>query len=431
MNATVTYKCPNCDAGLIFNAEEQNFSCEFCLSHFTEEELAATSAAERVEKMERENAEFAGEMREYHCPSCGAEVIAEKNTVADLCYYCHNPVVLSDQVAGVMKPNRVIPFKLAKDEAVEHFLRFSKKKKFVPKNFFSRDQLSYLSGVYYPFWVTDADTDSYMRATGKTVRTWTSGDYRYTETKTYAIERGGPIHFEDISTAAITNEDKSMLEGVLPYPAEEYQDFSMPYLQGFVAKKRDIDREQLYGEVKGRMNNYAETLLRRTASHYSSVHVNSLNVSVNTSHWEYNLLPVWVMTYIKKHKTDNTKDKTFMYAVNGATGKVFGSLPVSIPKLLALALGLLVGVGALLTLIAYNFFFGAESLMASVVFGGIFGAVTAAITAISIFRSYNKGLHAPIYPLEKYANLTLTHCSDVFLHSTVTKVRINNSSKKR
>ena len=77
MNATVTYKCPNCDAGLIFNAEEQKFSCEFCLSHFTEEELAATSTAERVEEMEKANAEFAGEMREYHCPSCGAEVIAE------------------------------------------------------------------------------------------------------------------------------------------------------------------------------------------------------------------------------------------------------------------------------------------------------------------------------------------------------------------
>ena len=120
-----------------------------------------------------------------------------------------------------------------------------------------------------------------------------------------------------------------------------------------------------------------------------------------------------------------------MYAVNGATGKVFGSLPVSVPKLLALALGLFLGVGALLTLIAYTFLFGAESLMASVAFGGIFGVVTAAITAISIFRSYNKGLHAPIYPLEKYANLKLTHATDVFLHSTVTKVRINNSSKKR
>ena len=431
MNATVTYKCPNCDAGLIFNAEEQKFSCEFCLSHFTEEELAATSTAERVEEMEKANAEFAGEMREYHCPSCGAEVIAEKNTVADLCVYCHNPVVLSDQVTGVLKPNRVIPFKLTRDNAVDEFLRFSKKKAFVPKNFFSRDQLSYLSGVYYPFWVTDADTDGLMRATGKKVRTWTSGDYRYTETKTYAVERGGPIHFEDISTSAITNEDKDMLEGVLPYPAEEYQDFSMPYLQGFVAKKRDIDKEQLYGEVKGKMNSYAETLFRRTASQYTSVYVNSMDVKVNSSHWEYNLLPVWVMTYIKKHKTDNTKDKAFMYAVNGATGKVYGKLPVSVPKLLALTLGLFLGFGLIFTLFSANYIFESDMLPAAIFSSALFSGIISAIVAVCIVKSYKRGIHSPTYPLEKYANLRLTHCLDIFLNKTVTKVRINNSSNKK
>ena len=30
---TVSYKCPNCDAGLLFSAEKQKFVCEFCLSH--------------------------------------------------------------------------------------------------------------------------------------------------------------------------------------------------------------------------------------------------------------------------------------------------------------------------------------------------------------------------------------------------------------
>lgn len=427
MNATVTYKCPNCDAGLIFNAEEQGFSCEFCLSHFTKEEIEDTASAERAEKIERENAEFAGEMREYHCPSCGAEVIAEKNTVADLCYYCHNPIVLSDKVTGALRPTRVIPFKFTKEEAVDEFLRFSKKKKFIPKNFFSREQLTYLSGVYYPFWVTDADTSSFMRAIGKRVRTWTSGDYRYTETSRYAVERGGGIHFEDISTSAISTEDKDMLEGVLPYPAEEYTEFSMPYLQGFVAKKRDIEREQLYGEVKGRMSSYATELLRSTARGYDSLSVSSLDLNVLGSHWEYNLLPVWIMTYIKKHKKDRTKDKTFMYAMNGATGKIFGRLPISIPKMIALATGIFLGVFALAFLFGV---FGMDSLSVGIVSGLAFGGVAAAVPTVLISRSYKKGLHAPIYPLDKYANLDLTHRSDVFIGKTVTRVRISNSKKR-
>ena len=427
MNTTVTYKCPNCDAGLVFDADGQTFSCEFCLSKFTMEEIESTASAERAERIERENAEFAGEMREYHCPSCGAEVIAEKNTVADICYYCHNPIVLSDKVIGALRPTRVIPFKFAKEEAVDEFLRFSKKKKFIPKNYFSREQLTYLSGVYYPFWVTDADTNSRMHGIGKKVRSWVSGDYRYTETTTYAVHREGKIHFEDISTSAISTEDKNMLEGVLPYPAEEYQDFSMPYLQGFVAKKRDIDREQLYPEVKGRMNSYAEELLRRTAGGYTSLSVSALDVDVLHSHWEYNLLPVWIMTYIKKHKTDNKKDKTFMYAMNGATGKIYGSLPLSIPKLLALGLGIFFGVFALSLITAI---FGYESPSLVLACGTLIGAVAAAVPTVIISRSYKKGLHAPIYPLDKYASLDLTHRSDIFLNRTVTKVRIKSNNKR-
>ena len=51
------------------------------------------------------------------------------------------------------------------------------------------------------------------------------------------MERAGDIHFEDIVTCALSDADKKMLEGVLPYPSEELTDFSMPYLSGFFAKK--------------------------------------------------------------------------------------------------------------------------------------------------------------------------------------------------
>lgn len=430
MNTTVTYKCPNCDAGLIFNAEEQKFSCEFCLSHFTMDEIDDTAAAARAEKIERENAEFTEGICEYRCPSCGAEVIAEKNTVADTCYYCHNPIVLSDKVVGQLRPNKVIPFKLDRDGAVDEFLRFSKKKKFIPKNFFSRDQLKFLSGVYYPYWVTDADTDSSMRGVGKNIRTWTSGDYKYTETTSYSFERAGRIHFEDLSTSAITTEDKEMLEGVLPYPCELYEDFSMPYLQGFVAKKRDIEREQLYPEVKGRMNSYASDILRSTVR-YDRVSVSSVDVNVLQSHWEYSLLPVWIMTYIKKHKTDSSKDKTYAYAMNGATGKIFGRLPVSILKILALGLGLFLGVGALVTLLGLYAFFGVTDLVPSIFLGVCFGAFVGAVSTVPIVRSYKRGLTAPIYPLDKYTSLDLWHKSDVFIGRTVTKVRIRSSNNKK
>ncbi len=36
----------------------------------------------------------------YICPSCGAEVVTDATTAATFCYYCHNPVVLSEKLTG-------------------------------------------------------------------------------------------------------------------------------------------------------------------------------------------------------------------------------------------------------------------------------------------------------------------------------------------
>jgi DNA-directed RNA polymerase subunit RPC12/RpoP len=337
---------------LAFDAEKQKFACEFCLSEFTEDEAKAANPEEDTAARERAEQEYNDAMNEYECPSCGAHVVSDENTAASFCYYCHNPVVLVGRLSGQMRPHKIIPFKYDKAEAEKRFLKFAKSKWFIPRDFFADSQVEKITGVYYPFWVTDADTDSEMRGIGKNVRTWRSGDYRYTETTTYAVQRRGEIHFEDITTSAISTEDKAMLEGILPYPTEDYQDFSMPYLQGYVAKKRDIDRTALQGEVKTRMNNYAQTILERTTS-YTSIDVNHLDVSILKSHWEYSLMPVWILTYHKKHKKTAKKDKTYVYAMNGSTGKVYGEMPVSIPKLILAALGAAIGAGILGYLIGY------------------------------------------------------------------------------
>ena len=98
METIITYKCPNCDAGLLFDAETQLFKCEFCLSKFTETELNNTKSAQNAKAKAEETEQFRSEILEYRCSACGAEVIAERNTAADFCYYCHNPIVLSDNI---------------------------------------------------------------------------------------------------------------------------------------------------------------------------------------------------------------------------------------------------------------------------------------------------------------------------------------------
>ena len=346
MDATVTYKCPNCDAGLTFDPEKQKFICEFCISDFTEDELKERGALEHAEEVERQNAEFNENINEYSCPSCGAEIITDLNTVAGTCFYCHNPIVLSDKVSGNLKPSKIVPFAFDKEEAKATFLRFAKKKKFAPRSYAAPENAENITGVYYPFWVTDADTDADYDARGTKIRTWRSGNYRYTETSYYNITRGGQIHFEDITTSAISDEDKAMLEGILPYPTDCYKDFSMPYLQGFIAKKRDIERESLTGEIRDKMTGYARELFDRTVSGYNSVNDKNTLVRICSSHWEYSLMPIWILNY--KHK-----DKNYVYAMNGHTGKVYGRIPISFKKLGILFGAVAAAVTAIATLIGY------------------------------------------------------------------------------
>lgn len=322
---TVTYQCPNCGAGLSFDAEKGRFACEFCLSDFDKSELDAAGSAEQAEKRAEQDREFRAQMHAYSCPSCGAEVMADGETVADFCYYCHNPVVLSDQLSGIFRPDKIIPFKFGKQQAIEKFLKYAKSHRFVPRDYFCAEQVDKITGVYYPFWVTDADSSAEICVEGTQLRTWVVGNIKYTETTRLEFDRAGEIHFEDIVTSALSTEDKQMLEGVLPYPSESLEEFSAPYLTGFFAKKRDIERDSLSEEVRERMQDYADRLLRGTIGGH--VEKTLPRMQIHKSHWEYALMPVWVLTYRDK------EGKIYKYAMNGYTGKVYGELPISKFKL--------------------------------------------------------------------------------------------------
>lgn len=346
MDATVavTYNCPNCGAELYFDADKQKLACEFCESEFTTEEIISLGGNESAEQRDRENAEYCEHMNDYECLNCGAEVSVEENTAAGICIYCDSPVILKGKLSGQMKPDRIIPFLYGKEEAENKFLEFVKKRWFLPKGFAERSRAEKIKGIYYPFWVTDADTDGYISADATKIRTWRSGNKRYTETSKYRVERAGYIHFEDIVTSALSDEDKEMLEGILPYPSESLKPFEMSYLSGFAAKKRNIEREALSAEVKARMDGYATTLLKDTISGYNSVSVSKKTLNVRQSHWEYSLMPIWILNY-------KTEKKMYTYAMNGYTGKVYGCLPICWKKLLVATAGLftvLSGIAALI-----------------------------------------------------------------------------------
>lgn len=363
--AATAYLCKNCAAALSFDSDKQKFVCEFCLSEFDEAELECSDSAEKAREKERAGEEFCSHMNEYYCENCGAQIMADEETAAHFCAFCHSPVILFGKLSGQLRPDRIIPFAFGRDEAVKRLTEYAKKKKFIPRDFFTKEQMDKIQGVYYPFWVTDADTECSAVGTGKKLNVWRTGNTEYTKTSVFDLHRSGNIHFEDIVSSAlreatgekingcvidIAETDKNMLEGILPYPSDSLKEFSMPYLLGFTAKKRNIERSELTAEVRERMSSYAGALFASTAHHYTSVDMGRPTINVKQSSWEYALMPVWILTYKDK------KGKIYTFAMNGHTGKIYGELPISRVKLALLFAGLTAALTPLLTLIGGVFF---------------------------------------------------------------------------
>lgn len=318
--SVVSYKCPNCGAKINFNPQLQKCNCDFCLSSFDVDELESWS---------NESDNINEETSLYSCPSCGAQIITDKTTSATFCCYCHGPVILSKNLSGNFKPSKIIPFKFNKDKAIESFLSWHKRKWFLPNAFASQKQLEKISGLYIPFWLMDCDVLGQLNARGEKITTWTSGDYRYTKTDVYNVFRQANLKFENVPNNASSKADDDVMESIEPFECSEIKDFSLGYLPGFLAEKYDKTKSDVMPSAQRRVNNATKNILRNSISGYSSISERDSKTVYNKSNLEYALFPIWMLTY-------NYNNKTYIFAMNGQTGKVFGSLPISKVKLLVL-----------------------------------------------------------------------------------------------
>ena len=325
------YKCPNCAAELRFNPKKQGFACEYCESFFTPEECKA--ANEQMQAQAQQNAPKLDEFEQgnnlYSCPSCGAEIVSDANTAATECIYCHNPVVLKGRLSGEYRPSKVIPFQITREDAENIFKTWCSKRRFLPKSFVSDKQLTHMAGVYVPFWVADCDINGKMRAVCKKVRSWNSGNYRYTEVKEFDVYRDARMKFEGIPADGASKIEDALMEAIEPFNYGQTVDFEMSYLSGFLSDKYDVNKAQVFPRVRNRAVNGSDQLLRSSMIGYDSVRVTQSDMQVIRTDWQYMLLPVWFMTY-------QYNGQQYSFAINGQTGKQAGTPPLDTGKLLGL-----------------------------------------------------------------------------------------------
>ena len=175
------------------------------------------------------------------CSSCGAELIHDQTTAVAQCPYCGNNTVIPGTMAGTLKPDYVIPFKMNKTQAVDALKHYYKGKKFLPNAFAETNHVEEIQGVYVPFWLYSARTDAEATFSAENVRTWTEGDYEITETDHYAVERAGYMDFSRVPVDGSQKMPDAHMDSIEPYDYSEITPFSVAYLPGYLTDRFDMD----------------------------------------------------------------------------------------------------------------------------------------------------------------------------------------------
>ncbi|MBR0140330.1 MAG: hypothetical protein IJM17_08615 [Firmicutes bacterium] len=324
-------KCPSCGAPMRYDAASGKLVCDWCGTVLEIEDQEIPSESPQQEPEEKVSGfdyeaiknqvidKDAQELPIYHCKSCGAELISAWEQVSLTCPYCRNNIVLTDKVAGGLRPDGIVPFTISSSELPQAVSRFYKNKKLLPKGFFSRAGMGNVTGLYVPFWVFEGRLEGNVNFAASRSVTYREGNYRVTDTKHYSLNREVSVDFDQLPVDASERLDDALMDSLEPFDLSAVKDFDPAYLAGFAADRFDAPASDVEARAKKRMLNTAYASARNRCNGYESVTERGGNIMAQVKA-RYLLLPVYIFDIIEGRKS-------YSFAVNGQSGKVVGELP--------------------------------------------------------------------------------------------------------
>lgn len=340
-NETVQYQCPACTGPLHYSQQSGKLECDYCGSSYTLEEIEAMKNPQKAEPEEEapqidENWDVsdagsdwgadAQKLKAYTCSTCGAELICEETTAATSCPYCGNPTVIPGRLSGTKKPDYIIPFVKTKEDAVAALKKHYSHKPILPKSFLSDSHIQEIKGVYVPFWLYSAKVDADMTFSATRSHSHTTRDEIITETDHFLVHRQGSLDFDKVPVDGASKMPDGHMDAIEPYDYSGLKPFSMSYLPGFLADKYDISKDDSSARARARCQTSAENAVRDTVLGYETCVTDRKKLNVHPGSVQYALLPVWLLS-------TQWQGKSFLFAMNGQTGKLIGDLPIDKKRL--------------------------------------------------------------------------------------------------
>ncbi len=269
----------------------------------------------------------------YTCSECGGEIIINGSESSTTCIYCGNPNVVFSRIARQKCPDYVLPFSITKEKAVSMVRERLKKGIFVPSKI-KRIKIDYVRGIYLPYWLVNAEFSDAVVVRGE------QGSGKHSST--YYFGRAGNMNIRNLPIDAskmVSDESTARLE---PFSMTLLKPFDEDYLAGFYSNVTDITYSDLRSSALNRAKEYFEDEAINDCHVDNPKVIDSFPSIKLSNHMIYAMLPAWFVSF-------KYKNKQHTILINGDTGKVVCGIPWN--KILFYSL--LIGLGILLTVIAF------------------------------------------------------------------------------
>jgi DNA-directed RNA polymerase subunit RPC12/RpoP len=349
------HTCSQCGAKVDFAPGTSALKCPYC----GYEMLIAQSEAPVVELdyqtfLDKAGAEKeSSEAQRIQCNKCGAETTMPAASAAGVCPFCGANMVFSGSVSRLIKPEALLPFKIAQKDAFESFRRWIKGLWFAPGKLKQYAQSeNKLAGVYIPYWTYDSDTT--------TVYSGARGDYYYTTESYTEVVNGRSIQrtrqvrhtrwspasgtvrnsFDDILILASKSLPTKRIERLEPWDLANLVPYADEYLSGFRAESYQISLPEGFEAAKEVMSAAIQNSIRQDIGG-DEQQIHSTQTRYGSITFKHILLPVWLSAY-------RFRDKVYRILINARTGETQGERPFSAWKIAGAAMIALVILGTLI-----------------------------------------------------------------------------------
>ncbi len=364
-------RCPKCGSTEIqLRASTAMLICMFCRHEWSEAALAEESFEETPISELRGTTigggaadidAAAADMLTLKCGGCGSEVVVNTaSTMSARCHWCRHVLTVNDQVPNGAVPDAVLPFALTHAQAVEAISKFAgKRRMFAHRSFVNEFKPENVVGVYLPYMVIDGNVSADVWGAGEVlIRQYTRGDGEdqetYYDADVYQVQRHVDFTVDDLTLESSAERadmnafvnTNNVINTILPFDTKNAVKWNASYLTGFTSEKRDQNISAVEPVLEDHLLSIARSEVAESVNGYDrGVRWEQEKLEVHGTRWLSMYLPVWLYSY---YHEERGRGMVHYIAVNGRTGEVMGSVPVSHGRLLAAALS----VGAVVEVLA-------------------------------------------------------------------------------